>query len=74
MKLLFLLGLMACLSLSAQIGVTNPKQHWKLVDVSSENVLTGELATMAFDNNPETQWHTRWHDAKGEKQRPEAWN
>ncbi len=64
MKKLCLLPLFASLSLSAQVGLTNAKQTWKLIDVSSENVLTGELARMAFDGDPETQWHTRWHAAK----------
>lgn len=37
---------------------------WRVVDVSSQNVITGELAHFAIDGDPETQWHTRWHDTR----------
>jgi len=37
---------------------------WRVVDVSSQNVITGELARFAIDGDPETQWHTRWHDTR----------
>jgi lysophospholipase L1-like esterase len=43
------------------------KSTWQLVEVSSENSITAELATMAFDDDPETQWHTRWHDTRGKE-------
>ncbi len=49
------------LSLLAQLDPT----PWRIVDVSSENLLTGESAEMAIDGNPETQWHTQWHNARG---------
>ncbi len=52
------------LAQSAQSFPDNPKDSWKLVEASSENVLTGETAEAAFDNKPETQWHTRWHDVR----------
>ncbi|MFC1652183.1 GDSL-type esterase/lipase family protein [Planctomycetota bacterium] len=34
---------------------------WHVVEVSSENLITGELARCAIDGDPETQWHTQWH-------------
>lgn len=37
-----------------------PKESWDLIYVNSEEVNFPGLATMAFDNNPETIWHTRW--------------
>lgn len=36
------------------------KDEWELIYVNSEEVNYPGLATMAFDNNPETIWHTRW--------------
>lgn len=37
-----------------------PTQLWDLVYVDSEETIFPGLATMAFDNDPETIWHTRW--------------
>lgn len=37
-----------------------PKQSWFLQYVNSEEVNFPGYATMAFDDNPETIWHTRW--------------
>lgn len=37
---------------------------WRIVDVSSENVITGELAHHAIDGNPEPQWHSQWHTTR----------
>ncbi len=37
-----------------------PKNTWSLEYVNSEEVNFPGLATMAFDDNPETIWHTRW--------------
>ena len=37
-----------------------PKAAWDLMYVNSEEVNYPGLATMAFDDNPETIWHTRW--------------
>ncbi len=37
-----------------------PKDEWKLIYVDSEEVNYPGLATMAFDNDPSTIWHTRW--------------
>ncbi|MGK0365037.1 MAG: hypothetical protein ACI85O_002099 [Saprospiraceae bacterium] len=37
-----------------------PKEIWELVYVDSEETGQPGLATMSFDNNPETIWHTRW--------------
>ncbi|MCF7976175.1 MAG: discoidin domain-containing protein [Phycisphaerae bacterium] len=37
---------------------------WRIVDVSSDNLVTGEQAEHAIDGNPETQWHTQWHSAR----------
>lgn len=37
-----------------------PKEIWALEYVNSEETNFPGLATMAFDNNPETIWHTRW--------------
>jgi photosystem II stability/assembly factor-like uncharacterized protein len=37
-----------------------PKNNWELLYVNSEEVNFPGYATMAFDNNPETIWHTRW--------------
>lgn len=36
------------------------KESWSLLYVDSEEVGSPGLATMAFDNNPETIWHTKW--------------
>ncbi len=36
------------------------KDSWKLEYVNSEEINYPGLATMAFDNDPETIWHTRW--------------
>ncbi len=58
--------LLSCLALavarvsSAQLD----SSHWRILDVSSENVLTGEQVRGAIDGAPETQWHTQWHDAR----------
>ena len=65
MKSILFFSLILTTSLLAQRGVSRQKQHWKLVDASSENVITGEMAIKAFDDDLETQWHTRWHDARG---------
>jgi PKD repeat protein len=37
-----------------------PKDIWELVYVDSEEVNYPGLATMAFDDDPSTIWHTRW--------------
>jgi hypothetical protein len=37
-----------------------PKDEWKLMRVSSEEVNFPGLATMSFDDDPSTIWHTRW--------------
>lgn len=37
-----------------------PKDIWELMYVNSEEVNYPGYATMAFDDNPETIWHTRW--------------
>ncbi len=37
-----------------------PKDDWELIYVDSEEVNYPGLATMAFDNDPSTIWHTRW--------------
>ncbi len=37
-----------------------PKASWNLIYVDSEETGQPGLATMAFDGNPETIWHTRW--------------
>ena len=66
MKFSLLLTLALTSPLLAQSFSDDPKASWKLVEASSENVITGERASAAFDRNPETHWHTRWHDARGE--------
>ena len=37
-----------------------PTKNWRLMFADSEETLYPGLATMAFDNNPATIWHTRW--------------
>jgi len=37
-----------------------PKEIWDLVYVDSEETIYPGLASMAFDNDPATIWHTRW--------------
>lgn len=37
-----------------------PKENWQLLYVDSEEVNYPGLATMSFDGDPETIWHTRW--------------
>ncbi|SHJ33246.1 Por secretion system C-terminal sorting domain-containing protein [Arenibacter nanhaiticus] len=37
-----------------------PKNEWSLVHVSSEETNYPGLGTMAFDDDPNTIWHTRW--------------
>lgn len=37
-----------------------PKEKWKLMRVSSEEVNFPGRATMSFDDDPSTIWHTRW--------------
>ncbi|MFT4664180.1 MAG: hypothetical protein ACI8YQ_001841 [Polaribacter sp.] len=37
-----------------------PKDLWALEYVDSEEINSPGLAIMAFDNNPETIWHTQW--------------
>jgi hypothetical protein len=37
-----------------------PKEEWELMYVDSEEVNYPGLATMSFDDDPETIWHTRW--------------
>jgi hypothetical protein len=37
-----------------------PKEAWELLHVDSEEINYPGLATMAFDNDPSTIWHTRW--------------
>ncbi len=37
-----------------------PKDDWELIYVDSEEVNYPGYATMAFDNDPSTIWHTRW--------------
>jgi hypothetical protein len=48
----------------AKNGSILPKTHWQLVSVDSEE-LVGEdgAATNAFDDNPNTIWHTEWEYA-----------
>ncbi|MCC6232794.1 MAG: discoidin domain-containing protein [Verrucomicrobiales bacterium] len=41
----------------------NPSS-WRVVSFTSENTSTGEQARHAIDGNPETQWHTQWHDPR----------
>jgi WD40 repeat protein len=36
-----------------------PKTQWKLVSTDSED--TGNEGHLAFDDNPQTFWHTNWH-------------
>ena len=66
MKSILIFSFILTTTLLAQQGGNEKKQTWKLVEASSENVITGEMASMAFDGNPETHWHSRWHDARGE--------
>jgi photosystem II stability/assembly factor-like uncharacterized protein len=37
-----------------------PKKEWKLLYADSQEVSDPGLATMAFDGDPSTIWHTRW--------------
>ena len=37
-----------------------PRENWALLYVDSEEVNFPGLATMSFDNDPGTIWHTRW--------------
>ncbi|WP_242202764.1 discoidin domain-containing protein [Aestuariivivens insulae] len=37
-----------------------PKEEWSLLYADSEEVNYPGLATMAFDGDPDTIWHTRW--------------
>jgi PKD repeat protein len=37
-----------------------PKNEWSLIYVDSEETNYPGLATMSFDDDPETIWHTRW--------------
>ncbi len=37
-----------------------PKETWSLIYVDSEEVNYPGYATMSFDGDPETIWHTRW--------------
>jgi photosystem II stability/assembly factor-like uncharacterized protein len=37
-----------------------PKEDWELVYVDSEETGYPGLATMSFDDDPNTIWHTRW--------------
>jgi PKD repeat protein len=37
-----------------------PKSAWSLIFVDSEETNDPGLATMSFDGNPSTIWHTRW--------------
>lgn len=37
-----------------------PKDQWSLIYADSEEVNNPGLATMAFDGDPSTIWHTRW--------------
>lgn len=37
-----------------------PKNEWKLISASSEEINDPGLAVMSFDNDPSTIWHTRW--------------
>ena len=39
---------------------TLPKDIWQLLYVDSEETNDPGLATMSFDDDPETIWHTRW--------------
>ncbi len=39
---------------------TLPKNDWSLVYADSQEINDPGLATMSFDNNPATIWHTRW--------------
>lgn len=68
MRNLFFILFTASVSLASQ--AQGNKSSWQLVEASSENTITAELATMAFDDNPETQWHTRWHDTRGKSTAP----
>lgn len=36
------------------------KKDWKLIYANSQEVNDPGLATMSFDDNPNTIWHTRW--------------
>ncbi len=60
-----LIGLLSALALPAALFAHLDPTPWRIVDVSSENLITGETAEMAIDGNPETQWHTQWHNARG---------
>ncbi len=54
-------GAVACPSLlDCSNPAPIPKSEWKLVSVSSQETVDPGLATMAFDGNPSTIWHTRW--------------
>ncbi len=59
----FVLALATSLSAQSSLDPSH-KSNWRLIDVSSENIVTGELASMAFDDNPETHWHTEWHTTR----------
>jgi photosystem II stability/assembly factor-like uncharacterized protein len=37
-----------------------PKENWELIFVDSEEINYPGIATMAFDDDPSTIWHTRW--------------
>jgi photosystem II stability/assembly factor-like uncharacterized protein len=37
-----------------------PKNEWRLIYVDSEELNYPGYATMSFDGDPETIWHTRW--------------
>ncbi len=37
-----------------------PKEEWELMYVDSEETNYPGLATMSFDDDPETIWHTKW--------------
>jgi len=37
-----------------------PKEEWQLIYADSEETVYPGLATMAFDDDPNTIWHTRW--------------
>ena len=43
-----------------------PKEDWELLYVDSEETGWPGLATMAFDGDPSTIWHTRWSSGTDE--------
>ncbi|UCF35432.1 MAG: discoidin domain-containing protein [Acidobacteriota bacterium] len=54
----------AIVSIPQLRGQVNPSD-WEVLAFSSENLITGEIAARSIDADPESQWHTRWHDTRG---------